>query len=242
MPSATELAARLGLPFRDPSILEQALIHSSYRNEHPERPLLSNERLEFLGDAVVSLAVSRALYARYPEDDEGALTARRAAIVSTRGLARLAQRIDLASYLLLGQGADRANERWRASVQAAALEALVGAIYLDLGLDAATQWLLDLAAVELAFDMPALDLKSPKSRLQEVSYARAGHAPTYRVVSAIGPDHAKHYVVEALVAERVVGQGEGSSRREAESHAAEQALERLLDEPPGTGRSRAAGP
>jgi ribonuclease-3 len=227
MRSAAALAARLGLPFTDLAVLSEALVHSSYPNEHPELGLRSNERLEFLGDSVVSLVFSDAFLRRHPDDDEGLLTARRAAIVSTRGLARLAERIDLGEYLILGQGADRAQERRRPSVLAASLEAIIGAIYLELGLDAAREWLLELAAPELEAEQPLIALKSPKSRLQEAAYVRTGRAPTYRVVSAVGPDHAKHFVVEAMVAGEVLGRGEGSNRRAAEQQAAATALDRL---------------
>ena len=227
MRSAAALAARLGLPFTDLGLLSEALVHSSYPNEHPELGLRSNERLEFLGDSVVSLVFSDAFFRSHPDDDEGLLTARRAAIVSTRGLARLAERINLGEYVVLGQGADRAQERRRASVLAAALEAVIGAIYLELGLDVARDWLLELAAPELAADPSIMALKSPKSRLQEAAYSRTGRAPTYRVVSAIGPDHAKHFVVEAVGAGEVLGIGEGPNRRAAEQQAAATALERL---------------
>jgi ribonuclease-3 len=226
--SAAALAARLGLTFRDLSLLSEALVHSSYPNEHPELELRSNERLEFLGDAVVSLVFSEAFFRRQPSDDEGLLTARRASIVSTRGLSRLAQRIDLGDELLLGQGADRANERQRDSILAAGLEAVVGAIYLELGLDTARDWLLAVAAPELAAEPPLVSLKSPKSRLQEQAYARTGRAPVYRVLSAAGPDHDKTYVVEALVGGVVVGRGQGGNRRDAETEAAAAALDLLM--------------
>jgi ribonuclease-3 len=229
MRSAAALAARLALPFTDLAVLSEALIHSSYPNEHPELGLRSNERLEFLGDSVVSLVFSDAFYHRHAEDDEGVLTARRASVVSTRGLARLAERLDLGEYLILGQGADRAQERRRPSVLAAALEAVVGAIYLEIGLDAARDWLLDLAGPELAATPAIVTLKSPKSRLQEAAYSQTGRAPTYRVVSAAGPDHAKHFVVEAMVGGEVLGIGEGSNRRAAEQQAATTALERLTN-------------
>jgi ribonuclease-3 len=143
-------------------------------------------------------------------------------------LSRLAQRIELGDELLLGQGADRANERQRDSILAAGLEAVVGAIYLELGLGAARDWLLLIAAPELAAEPPLVSLKSPKSLLQEQAYARTGRAPVYRVLSAAGPDHAKTYVVEALVGGVVVGQGVGANRRDAETEAAAAALDVLM--------------
>ena len=135
MHPADALTERLGLSVRDRDLLAQALIHSSWLHEHPDAAPGHNERLEFLGDAVVSLAVSEALYRRHPADDEGVLSARRAAIVSTPGLARLAARIELGSFLMLGEGEAQRGGRVRPSLLASAFEALVGAIYLDLGWD-----------------------------------------------------------------------------------------------------------
>ncbi|MGZ6271864.1 MAG: ribonuclease III [Candidatus Limnocylindrales bacterium] len=227
MEAAAALAQRLRLPFRDLDRLEEALVHSSYPNEHPDAPARSNERLEFLGDAIIALVISEALYARHPDDDEGHLTARRAALVSTTALAAFARRIDLSAYLVLGQGATRANERERASVLAAAFEAVAAAIYLELGLPKVRAWLLGVAEPELTAATDAASLMAPKSRLQAIGYARDGHAPLYRVVSAEGPDHAKRYQVEVIVGEAVVGSGEGTSRRAAETRAAEAALARF---------------
>ena len=226
MAPARELAERLGLEFNDLSLLTQALIHSSYVHEQPSAGL-SNERLEFLGDSVISLIVSDALWQRYPEDDEGSLTTRRAAIVSARGLARVAQRLELDSYLVLGTGATAAGERWRKSVLAATLEAVTGAVYLEHGVDRTREWLLDVLAPELD-QKPGLEaLKPPKSALQELSYSRTGRAPQYRLLSEEGPPHAKQYIVEALVGGRVLGRGEGRNRRDAETEAAREALGQL---------------
>lgn len=223
MSRAGELAARLGLPFRDLTLLSQALVHSSYIHEQPSAGA-SNERLEFLGDAVIGVVVSESLWQRYPNDDEGSLTTRRAAIVSARGLARIAQRLDLGDYLVLGLGATTAGERTRKSVMAATFEAVCGAIYLELGLARTRRWLHDVAAQELASASQIDELKPAKSVLQERSYVKTGRAPQYRLVSDEGPPHARHYVVEAMVGGLVLGQGEGRSRREAETEAAQNAL------------------
>lgn len=227
MDPAGRLAQRLGLPVTDPRLFERALIHASFINEHPDAPPGSNERLEFLGDAVVSLVVSEALYERHPDEDEGALTARRAALVSTRALARLADSLGLGELIVLGQGAERTGERRRPSVLAAIFEAVAGAVYLDQGFATARTWITGLVAEQLDAATPVASLKSPKSRLQETSYVRVGAPPVYRLVSSIGPDHAKHYVVEALVGDRVLGRGEGSNRRDAETAAAARAIEAL---------------
>ncbi|MGH2467877.1 MAG: ribonuclease III [Candidatus Limnocylindrales bacterium] len=220
----------LHLPPGELAHLDEALVHSSYPNEHPEADRRNNERLEFLGDAVIQLLVSEALHGRHPEDDEGRLTARRAAVVSTAGLAAIAARMSLGAHLRLGQGADRTGERRRPSVLAAALEALAASLYLDRGLDVTRAWLLDIAGPELEQPESADTFVSPKSRLQELGYAREGQAPQYRVVQLDGPDHARHYVVEAIVLGEVLGHGEGRSRRAAETQAAREALERLAEQ------------
>ena len=227
MDEARVLAARLGLPVGDLGLLAQALTHSSWLHENRELAQGHNERLEFLGDVVVSLAISDALYARHPEDDEGALSARRAAIVSTPGLARLAARIELGDVLLLGEGESRRGGRRRPTQLASSFEALVGALYLDLGWDSVRTWLTGLAAPELSSDGPPAALKSPKSRLQEYTQRRTGARPDYRVLDMVGPDHERTFRVEVWVEGEVVGFGEGPSRRVAETAAATEALERL---------------
>jgi ribonuclease-3 len=224
--AASELAAKLGLPFRDLAVLRQALVHSSHSNERPEAGP-PNERLEFLGDAVIGLVISEALYTRHPLEDEGSLTTRRAAIVSARALARIATRLQLGDYLLLGQGATMAGERLRNSVLAGAFEALCGAIYLEFGMAKLRAWLLDVCAVELEAEQAVSTLKAPKSQLQEMSYSNSGRPPQYRLVSAEGPDHAREFVVEVLVGGEVLGRGEGHNRRDAETEAARQALTTL---------------
>jgi ribonuclease-3 len=224
--SARELAERLGLPFDDLSLLTQALTHSSYIHEQPSAGP-SNERLEFLGDSVISLIISEALWKRYPEEDEGSLTTRRAAIVSARGLARIAQRLELDNFLVLGLGATAAGERSRKSVLSSTFEAVTGAVYLVHGLDQTREWLLAVASVELEQKPPLEELKPPKSVLQELSYARTGRAPMYRLVSEEGPPHARHYIVEAIVGGRELGRGQGRNRRDAETEAAREALAEL---------------
>ncbi len=225
-PAAAELAERLGLHFANLSLLQQALIHSSYTNERPAAGE-SNERLEFLGDAVVSLVISESLFARHPDEDEGALTTRRAAIVSSASLARIARRLDLGEYLQLGQGATHAGERARNSILAGAFEALAGALYIEHGLEPVRRWLLEVCAAELEADAAVDTLKAPKSRLQELAYARTGRPPHYRVVSAEGPHHARLFEVEVAIGGQLLGRGRGSNRREAETMAAEEALSQL---------------
>lgn len=230
MRSAAALAERLGLPVRDLDLLGQALVHSSWLHEHRDAARGHNERLEFLGDVVINLAISDALYAAYPTDDEGLLSTRRASIVSTTGLARLANRIDLGAELMLGEGESQRGGRLRPSLLASAFEAVAGAVYLDLGWEAAQSWITTLAAPELANDSPSLLLKSPKSRLQEYTQRRTGGRPDYRIVEATGPDHEKLFRIEVWVDERRLGVGEGPSRRTAETAAALEALGAIRSE------------
>ena len=240
MHPADALTERLGLPIRDRDLLAQALVHSSWLHEHPESARGHNERLEFLGDAVVNLAVSQSLFRRHPLDDEGVLSARRAAIVSTPGLARLAARLDLGSFLLLGVGVAQRGGRVRPSLVASAFEAVAGAIYLDLGWEAARDWIHRCAADELAADLAITTLKSPKSRLQEHTQRISGERPVYRILEAVGPDHEKQFRIEVVVDGRVLGVGEGPSRRVAETSAAAEALEVLRQERQAARAARSA--
>jgi ribonuclease-3 len=174
--------------------------------------------------------VSEALHARHPDDDEGVLSARRAGIVSTGGLARLARRLDLGDYLLLGEGEDLRGGRARPVLLASGLEALAAAIFLDRGWDVVRTWLAELAAPELAADAAPGTLKSPKSRLQELTQRRSGERPEYRLVGVTGPDHQRRFSVEVAVDGRLMGAGSGGSRRSAETSAAAAALEALAAE------------
>ena len=227
MGSAQAYALRLGFHVRDESLLQQALVHSSWLHEHPDAARGHNERLEHLGDAVVNLAISQALYERHPDDDEGDLSARRAAIVSAPGLARLATRIDLGDVLLLGEGESQREGRRRPTLLASSFEALAGALYLDVGFEPVRLWLVALAAPELDAEAPVGALKSPKSRLQEHTQRTIGERPVYRVVDATGPDHERSFRIEVTVDGTVLGVGEGPSRRVAETAAAAQAMDNL---------------
>jgi ribonuclease-3 len=242
MRPAAALAERLGLPVRDLDLLQQALIHSSYLHEHRDLAAGHNERLEFLGDSVVSLAISDVLYRRRPDDDEGVLSARRASIVSTAGLARLAGRLGLGEYLLLGEGEAQRGGRLRPTLLASAFEALVGAIYLDLGYVAASGFVTALAAPEITSDRPLGALKSPKSRLQEYTQRLSGERPQYRLLDAVGPDHDKVFRIEVAVGGRVIGMGQGHSRRVAETEAAARAIDTLRSEPGDLAGGEAGAP
>jgi ribonuclease-3 len=222
-----ELAAALGLEMREPALLQQALVHRSYLNEVKERGVRDNERLEFLGDAVLNLAVAEHLYSLFPDSSEGELSQMRAHVVRWDTLAAVAERIGLGRYLVLGKGEDLSGGRKRPSNLAGALEAVIGAVYLDGGLEAARRLVMRLLGPELerlAAGQPVVD---SKSELQRVVQARWHQIPRYRVVEAEGPDHAKTFTVEVVLGEQVLGRGQGRSKKQAELEAARQALQTL---------------
>lgn len=224
MDGTAAFAARLDLPIRDLSLLEQALTHSSWVHEHPGDASGHNERLELLGDAVVNLAIATALHERHPNEDEGALSARRAAIVSAQGLSRLADRVSLGGALRLGQGEERGGGRTRPLLLASAFEAVAGALYLDQGWQPTRDWVIELARPEIEADEAPASLKSPKSRLQELTQRASLGRPVYDLVESTGPDHRRRFVIRVAVDGVVRGAGEGASRRAAETIAAAEAV------------------
>jgi ribonuclease-3 len=219
------LARRLGHRFKDPGLLDRALRHSSYANENPGAGP-SNEPLEFLGDAVLSLAVSNLLLATYPESSEGELSRGRAALVNARQLAALARQLDLGSQLLLGKGEEHQAGRDKPSLLADALEATLAAVFLDGGLKAAEALTRRLFAPCLA-SLGAPDWQDYKTALQEFIQARHKTSPTYRVLAESGPGHARQFQVEVELLGQPLARGEGRSKKQAEQQAARRALEVL---------------
>lgn len=230
-PPLDELSARLGIVLREPDLIGQAFVHSSFYNENPERVSGHNERLEFYGDAVIGVAVSRLLFERYPDEDEGFLTARRAALVNREALAEMALEIGLDRHLRLGRGETEAGGATRPSLLAAAFEALAGALSLSEGHERTEEVLrrlfeprlVALAAIEGA-------PKAAKSRLQEWTQRHMGMKPIYLVVRTSGPPHEQQFEVAVQLDGRVVGSGDGSSRQRAEEQAADAALAALVDD------------
>ncbi|MFO0586225.1 MAG: ribonuclease III [Polyangiaceae bacterium] len=222
-PPLTELAERLGL--EGPCAhLEEALTHPSYANEH-KGSARDNQRLEFLGDAVLGLCVSEQLMDRFRDAREGELSLMRASLVNTEALASWARDANVGTALRLGRGADAAGERTQKNVLADAVEAIVGAVYLDLGLSAARRVSRAIVAepLERLATGPRLE-RDAKSELQERVQARGGASPKYRVVEAIGPDHNREFVVAVDVDGEVLGEGRGRSKKQAEQDAARAAL------------------
>ena len=231
-PPLDELSARLGIVLREPELIRQAFVHSSFFNENPTLAPGHNERLEFYGDAVIGVAVSRLLYERYPGEDEGLLTARRAALVNREALATMALSLGLHRYLLLGRGETDAGGATRPSVLAACFEALAGAISLTEGTEFAEAVLKRVFAPHLdalaAIPGPP---KSSKSLLQEWSQRHRGVKPIYQVVDTTGPPHDQRFRVTVVIDGLALGVGAGSSRQRAEEQAAQAALLELPDAP-----------
>jgi ribonuclease-3 len=224
-PAAIEaFAARWGLTFDDLGLLRMALTHRSYLNEHPELDWDDNERLEYLGDAVLDLLLGEHLYLSFPQAREGELTALRAALVRRSTLARFAEELEIGEALFMGHGEIETGGRERAATLCGAFEAVVGAIYLDQGIEGAAALVMPLVEAELAAAQVEVSDKDPKSRLQELAQGALGVTPRYRTVNAEGPDHAKMFTVEVSIAGVVCGVGLGSAKQIAAQEAAIAAL------------------
>ncbi len=223
------LEQQLGFVFHDKSLLQRALTHRSYLNEHPEFLLEDNERLEFLGDAVLDFVIGAYLYHRFPELREGPLTSLRSVLVRRDTLARFARHLELGRYMLMGHGEAESGGRHRSATLCASFEALVGALYLDQGLDSIQDLMEPLIVPEITRTLQARLDKDAKSRLQELAQARMQRTPRYTTVSESGPDHAKEFVVEVSIGGEVFGRGKGASKQLAAQAAAGAALEQLGD-------------
>jgi len=217
----------LGITFNNISLLEQALVHSSYVNENPGLAPIPNERLEFLGDAVLGLVVAERLYQDFPQFTEGQMTRLRAVLVRRETLARMAQAIGLGDHLYLGKGEEASGGRQKPVNLAGAIEAIIGAIFLDQGLARATDFTLRLLETDLQKAVTRGDNIDYKSELQELIQAREQQTPTYHVIESTGPDHDKRFTVEVRVGDTLLGRGSGKSKKAAESEAARAALEKL---------------
>ena len=221
------LQQTLGVSFNDTSLLEQALVHSSYINENPGFALTSNERLEFLGDAVLGLIVAEKLYQAFPQFTEGEMTKLRATLVQRDTLDRTARAIGLGDYLYLGKGEEATGGRHKPASLAGALEAVIAAVFLDQDLSTAkdvTLMLFDAELQKVTNQGTGIDYKS---ELQELTQAREQQAPTYHIIESTGPDHDKWFTVEVRLGKSVLGRGSGKSKKAAQTEAARSALARL---------------
>ncbi len=223
MSDLSNLEQQLGFKFNNREILQQALVHRSYLNENPDFQTGHNERLEFLGDAVLELAVTEYLYRNYP-NPEGELTNWRAALVNAKMLAEIAVELGLNEYVLLSRGEAKDNGRARNYILANALEALIGAIYCDLGLEKATDFVNKKVIIHLPEILKQGSYRDAKSKFQEEAQERVGITPSYEVLAERGPDHAKHFKIGVFLDDELVAEGEGPSKQEAQQQAAENGL------------------
>lgn len=224
--SPQELADKLDLPISDYRLLCRALTHRSYLNEHPEA-LEDNERLEFLGDAVLDFLVGAWLYNHFPEMAEGEMTRLRSALVRTEQLADFARQVGLGLAMRLGRGEAEGGGRSRPALLCGTFEALIGALYLDAGIDAVKKLVEPKLQIAVHTIFAKNSERDPKSLLQEWIQARGYEHPIYQTIATYGPDHAKEFEVEVLVDGRVLGRGRGHSKQAAAQMAAGQALETL---------------
>ncbi|MEK7518382.1 MAG: ribonuclease III [Patescibacteria group bacterium] len=215
-----EFEKSIGIPFDNPELLKQAFVHRSYLNEHADFPLAHNERLEFLGDAVLELVVTEYLYQTFP-NPEGELTNWRASLVNAKTLSEIAAGIGMDDYMYLSRGEQRdAKSKARQIILANAIEAVVGAIYLDQGYKAAEKFVSDHVLTRLKYIMDNDLARDAKSRFQEASQEKLGVTPTYSVLSQAGPDHNKKFIVGLYIGKDKVSEGAGTSKQEAQMAAA----------------------
>lgn len=225
MKDFSKLEKKLGVKFKNQDCLVQALVHRSYINEHPSFHLGHNERLEFLGDAVLELVVTEHLYSNYP-NPEGELTNWRASLVNSIMLSKICKELDVEDFLLLSKGESKDKKsKARQFILADAFEAIIGAIYLDQGYEKAKIFIEKNLIVELPHILKHKLYLDPKSNFQEAAQEKVGITPSYKVLEEHGPDHAKHFMVGIFLGKELVAEGEGSSKQEAQVDAAAKALE-----------------
>ncbi len=219
-----QLEQKINIQFKNKDLLTQAVVHRSYLNEHPDFHVGHNERLEFLGDAVLELVTTEYLYLNY-ENPEGELTNWRASLVNSKMLSQIGEEIELHKYLHLSRGESKdANGKARQYILANAMEALIGAIYLDQGWEVAKQFIHTHILTKLDYILEHKLYLDPKSRFQEASQEKMGVTPSYKVISETGPDHNKKFVVGVYLNDELAAKGEGTSKQEGQVDAAEAAL------------------
>lgn len=223
-----EFAQRAGIRFNDPELVRRALTHSSFVNENPDL-LEDNERLEFLGDAALDFLAAAYLFRRFTELDEGHLTRLRSALVRTEQLAEFAEQLELGKALLLGRGEAASGGRTRPALLCDAFESLIGAMFLDSGVDTVERFLAPRFEQAVESVMEDESLMDARSLLQIWAQADLGETPRYRTVASMGPDHAREFVVEVTLGEGLSAQGQGRSKQEAAQRAARQALDSIRE-------------
>jgi len=225
MKDFAEFEKKVGFPFNDKLLLQTAFTHRSYLNENRQNVKEHNERLEFLGDAVLELAVTDFLYGKYPERPEGELTAFRASLVNTQSISAAATELGMNDYLLLSRGEEKDTGRARQYILANTFEAFIGSLYLDQGYEAARQFIQNTLFGKIDEIVKNRLWQDAKSYLQEKAQEEHSETPAYEVVKEAGPDHDKKFIAAAMIGGKAVAQGEGRSKQEAEQEAARKALE-----------------
>lgn len=224
----SKLQKRLGIKFKDDSLLKQALVHRSYLNEHPDFKMGHNERLEFLGDAVLEIVVTEYLYLNFEDTPEGDLTNWRASLVNAKMLYEIARELGIEDCLYLSKGESRdKNKKSRQFILANAVEAIIGAMYLDQGIAAAKKFILKNVIAKLDDILRNQTYLDPKSHFQEKAQEHKGITPHYEILDERGPDHAKIFTVGLYLNEDLVASGEGSSKQEAQVDAAAKGLKKM---------------
>ncbi|HOX29581.1 MAG TPA: ribonuclease III [Candidatus Paceibacterota bacterium] len=221
----TALEQKLKIAFKDKNLLTQAFIHRSYLNENPQIGLGNNERLEFLGDAVLELVATEYLYRKYPGKPEGELTSWRAALVNTKMISSVAYKLGFSDFLLLSKGESKEEGKSRQYILANTYEAFIGSLYLDSGYEACRQFIYESLIRELPEIIEKKLYKDSKSRFQEVAQEKMKITPTYRVLEEKGPDHNKQFLVGVYIGPELIAKGGGTSKQEAEEETARIALE-----------------
>lgn len=219
-----KLEDKIGIKFRDYDLLSRAFIHKSYINEHRNEGLKHNERLEFLGDAVLELAATHHLFEKYPDQDEGQMTSFRSALVKGLHLAEVAAELELGSYLMLSKGEEKSGGREKKYILANVMEALIGAIYLDHNYEVAESFIEKFILTKLDHIIEEGSYIDSKSQFQELAQEKVGHTPYYQLIKDEGPDHNKIFVMGAFIDGELIAEGSGSSKQKAEESAAQNAL------------------
>src|SRR3989338_9014310 len=227
MPDFNTFAEKLGFPFNNLNLLIEALTHRSYLNEHRDYAGSHNERLEFLGDAVLELATTDFLFKKFPAKPEGELTAYRAALVNTVSLAETSQLLGVNTFLLLSKGESKDTGRARDVILADAFEAIIGAVYLDQGFAAAEAFIAKNLYGKIDAVIKNRSYQDAKSRFQEIAQEKQGTTPSYETLSEVGPDHNKRFTVGVFIGSEEIARGEGQSKQEAEQSAAEAGLTKM---------------
>ncbi len=220
----SQLEKKLNLKFKNKDLLTQAFIHRSYLNESPNFRISHNERLEFLGDAVLEQIVTEYLFEAFPQKPEGELTSLRAALVNAKMLAKIASLLGFNDFLLLSQGEQREMGKSRQYILANAFEAFIGALYLDRGMKVCGKFIKEYLIKELSDIIKNNLYKDAKSKFQEEAQEKEEVTPSYKVLSELGPDHERSFIVGVFLRDKLIGEGKGSSKQEAEEEAAKQAL------------------